>query len=399
MFDVAEGDWKTGTLGQYLDRAAGGGTPARDNPEFWGGSIPWVSVKDITKGRELPQETITPEGLSNSSSRLIAAGTNIIATRMAVGSVMRYDVDVAINQDLLALTPSVQLDPDFLYHWLNLNAEKFLAVATGTTVKGIRKDLLLSFSMDVPPLDEQRRIASVLRSVDEAVAASKEAVAQYEVTLQAELDGIFHRYFANSETAICRLGDVSHVKGGKRLPKGAPYEDSPTPYPYIRVTNWCDYEISTDDIRFLSMEIANHIKRYTISSRDIFISIAGSIGLVASVPDVLNGAYLTENAAKIVVDKNVLDTTYLIAALRSAPLQEQISRAKGVGGGVPKLALFRIEDLTIPLLPLEEQLEIAGSYSSIRTACKNARVTSKSLERMRQMMVSDLLSGRVRVPV
>lgn len=99
-------EWRPGRFGQFLKAAQGGGTPPRDNPAYWGRGLPWASVKDVTSGANEPLEEITAEGLQNSSSRRVAAGTNILATRMAVGTVVRYGVDVAINQDLLALTPS-----------------------------------------------------------------------------------------------------------------------------------------------------------------------------------------------------------------------------------------------------------------------------------------------------
>lgn len=396
--DVPDG-WQSSTLGKALVRAEGGGTPPRDVEEYWNGDIPWASVKDIVKGNgTIPEETITAAGLSNSTSRIVAAGTNIFAARMGVGAVTRYPIDVAINQDLMALTPAKGLDPDFLYYWLRSKKAAFVAVATGTTVKGIRKDLLLSFPLSLPPLDEQRRIAEVLRSVDEALQTACHVVDQCEQVLRLELDSVVTNLLANG-VAQEKLGEVAKVKGGKRLPKGSAYSDEPTGNPYIRVTDWRDYEIRTDDIRFISDEIAQSIWRYTISKLDLFISIAGSVGLVAAVPDGLDGAYLTENAAKICInDPKALNSTFLLAVLRSRALSGQISKHKGVGGGVPKLALFRIEDLDIPLPDLSVQAEIASSYQSSRASIEAARSAVDQLDLTRKNVMSDLLSGRVRVP-
>ena len=196
-----------------------------------------------------------------------------------------------------------------------------------------------------------------------------------------------------------KLGAVARVKGDKRLPKGSDYSDLPTGNPYIRVTDWQDYEIRTADLRYISDEIARSIWRYTISASDIFISIAGSVGLVATVPVSLDGAYLTENAAKICIDDPIaLDTTYLLAVLRSGALSDQIAKHKGVGGGVPKLALFRIEDLDIPVPDKSVQTEIGETYRSLRAGVEAARAAVGQLEATRKEVMSDLLCGRVRVP-
>ncbi len=250
----------------------------------------------------------------------------------------------------------------------------------------------------LPPLDEQRRIAEVLRSVDEALHTARCVADQCEQVLRVELDGIATRLFAGNVPQV-KLGQVARVKGGKRLPKGSEYSDAPTGNPYIRVTDWQDYEISAADLRYISDEIARYIWRYTISASDIFISIAGSVGLVATVPVSLDGAYLTENAAKICIDDpSVLDTTYLLAVLRSGALADQIAKHKGVGGGVPKLALFRIEDLDIPVPDISVQTEIGETYRSLRAGVEAARAAVGQMEATRKEVMSGLLSGHVRVP-
>ena len=100
-------DIKRGKLSDYLIDIAGGGTPSKKNPEFWGGDIPWASVKDlISKKIYATKENITKVGLNSSASRLIPAGVPILATRMAVGRCALFDIPVAINQDLKALFPN-----------------------------------------------------------------------------------------------------------------------------------------------------------------------------------------------------------------------------------------------------------------------------------------------------
>lgn len=391
--------WLNNTLGHFINRAQGGGTPSRDCPAYWSGDIPWASVKDISSGHAMPEETITKQGLENSSSHLISAGTNILATRMAVGSVARYELDVAINQDLVALVPDKSLDQSFLFYWLTANSEQFKAVATGTTVKGLRREVLLSWPMLLPPLDEQRRIAEVLRSVDEAILVSIKVCAQHRNLIQREIDSAISRLVADEAIETVTLGQIAQVKGGKRLPKGSRYEDLPTGNPYIRVTNWSDYKISSSDVLWISDEVASAIKRYTISTNDLFISIAGSVGLVAFVPPELDGAYLTENAAKIIISKkDVVGSGFLLVALRSGFLRSQIHQQKGVGGGVPKLALFRIGNLVLPLPPIEKQREISAYYFALEAAEVRATATLNAWKSVRDHLATDLLSGSVRVP-
>lgn len=169
--------WKKTTLGAVLAKMEGGGTPSKNNADYWNGTIPWASVKDLS-GYWLSDtiDFITPEGLKHSSSKLIPAGTIIIATRMAVGKAVRFNKDVAINQDLRALYPKELVDPDFLHQWLIAHEKEIEALGSGSTVKGIRQEALKAIEICLPPMEEQRKMAAILSSVDDAIKANEALV-------------------------------------------------------------------------------------------------------------------------------------------------------------------------------------------------------------------------------
>lgn len=335
----------------------------------------------------------------------LAEGDILTSLTGNIGRVARienFHLPAALNQRVarLIVKNEGKLDGAYLYYALSTPdfREKLALDGGGAAQQNVSPKAIAGISIPLPPLDEQRRIAEVLRSVDEALHTAHRVADQCEHVLRVELDSIAIRLFAGDAPQV-KLGEVARVKGGKRLPKGSEYSDAPTGNPYIRVTDWQDYEIRTADLRYISDDIARSIWRYTIAASDIFISIAGSVGLVASVPDCLDGAYLTENAAKICINNpSALDVTYLLALLRSGPIAEQISKHKGVGGGVPKLALFRIEDLDIPVPDLSIQTEIGQCYRSLRRSVEAARTAVAQLEAARKEVMSDLLSGHVRVP-
>lgn len=142
--------------------------------------------------------------------------------------------------------------------------------------------------------DEQKYIVDTLDAVAEIIRLRKE-----NIQLTKDLiPTIFHEMFGDPERKIC-LADVATIKGGKRLPYGGQLQDETTVHPYIRVADMVNNTIKKDELKYISDVIYNKIQNYTISSRDVYISIAGTIGRVGLVPDNLEGANLTENAAKI----------------------------------------------------------------------------------------------------
>jgi type I restriction enzyme S subunit len=130
--------WPLKPLGDLVT-FVGGGTPRRDRPDYWGGDIPWASVKDLqSQSLEMTAETITTLGLANSASNLIPKGTVIIASRVGLGKVAINKKPVAINQDLKALTPrSNNIRPRYLLQFLYSKAEYFERAGVGATVKGL----------------------------------------------------------------------------------------------------------------------------------------------------------------------------------------------------------------------------------------------------------------------
>ena len=141
----------------------------------------------------------------------------------------------------------------------------------------------------------------------------------------------------------------------EKIAKGENFENNITKYPYIRVVDFEKYSINTKNIKYISEKIYQSIKNYTISSDDIFISIAGTIGLVGRVPLEYSGANLTENAAKLVLkNKTKILVDYLMFILGSSFVQNQI-KDKTFAVGVPKLAIERIKKIKIPICSVSIQ--------------------------------------------
>ena len=188
--EVPEG-WDKKPLSDLLSKAYGGGTPSKSEPAYWGGDIYWASVKDMTDFNPLcTKDTITQAGLDNSSSKIVPAGELIFCTRMAVGSTRRYQVDVAINQDLRTLIPSDSLRRDYLYYWLLSKRSEFEDESTGTTVKGLRQERLLAKKLLFPCLNEQKRIAEALSDSDDFIARQKSIVEQQNIIKRGLMDDL-----------------------------------------------------------------------------------------------------------------------------------------------------------------------------------------------------------------
>lgn len=189
------------------------------------------------------------------------------------------------------------------------------------------------------------------------------------------------------------LGDIADVKGGKRAPKGYKLELEPTEHPYITVSDFTDDgTIDTSNLRYVSDDVFAQIKRYTISSNDLYLSIAGTIGKTGFVPPELDGANLTENACKLVLRPNICrDFVYYFTK------SDEFIKQAGINtrtAAQPKLALERLKTirLSIPSYLPEQQRIVAildEAFAGIATAKAN---TEKNLQNARALFNSHLES-------
>ncbi|MEZ8724219.1 restriction endonuclease subunit S [Vibrio pomeroyi] len=162
--------WNKAKLGDLLDKIVGGGTPSKSNPEYWGGEIPWASVKDFKSSilsSSVIRDTITDKGVKNSATNLIEAETIVIPTRMALGKVAITEEKIAINQDLKALYPTDKLNNKFLFYWLESQASKIEKLGSGSTVAGVRLEVLKALDCIYPEsINEQIGISQIFALVD-----------------------------------------------------------------------------------------------------------------------------------------------------------------------------------------------------------------------------------------
>ena len=194
-----------------------------------------------------------------------------------------------------------------------------------------------------------------------------------------------------------RLGDIVDVKGGKRIPKGEEFSKEKTKNIYLRVTDFKNRGIDFENLKFISDEIAGKINNYRISSKDIYLSIAGTIGKVGIIPQKIDNSFLTENACKL-TNINNIDQKFLLNLLESSLIKKEI-KTSITSSGQPKLAIFRIENFPIPLPPLEEQKRIVEKLDSLFEKIQKIKeiieeVKEKTISR-REAILSKAFSGEL----
>jgi type I restriction enzyme, S subunit len=225
--------WTLTTLGS-LGVWRGGGTPSKARANYWrNGVIPWVSPKDMK--RPLIGETqdhLTLEAIENSATQLVPEGSVLVVTRSGI---LRHSFpvamatrDVAINQDIKAVTPLPGIDARFLAGQLRANAGAILAscAKAGTTVDSIDFARLKRFPFLLCSLSEQRRIVAELDRLSAHIAKAHEEIARSNELVDRCRHAFIEAAIACEATRTGRrhwpslkAGELFSWASGKSLPK------------------------------------------------------------------------------------------------------------------------------------------------------------------------------------
>jgi type I restriction enzyme, S subunit len=184
-----------------------------------------------------------------------------------------------------------------------------------------------------------------------------------------------------------RIGDISDVKGGKRMPKGSVLTTETTNHPYIRITDFEGNSINKNNLLFVPENVFEKISRYIVNSGDVIISIVGTIGLIGKIVKDLDNASLTENCVKLVNLRNVFPN-YLYYYLSSKKGQNEISK-NTVGAVQKKLPIYGVQNIKIILPPLQEQKAITKVLSAFDNKIELLQAQNKTLETMAQTIFKE----------
>lgn len=191
-------EWKEVRLGDVCTRVCSGGTPKSTNLSYYGGEIPWLNTKEIDFNRIYSTEkTITDSGLNNSSAKWIVPNTVTVAMYGATaGKSCIVKVPMTTNQACCNLTINDEVaDYEFVYYSLKNDYTTLASLANGGAQQNLNAQIIKDYVLKMPSLADQRRITSILSSLDRKIELNNKINADLEEMAQA----IFKNWFVDFE--------------------------------------------------------------------------------------------------------------------------------------------------------------------------------------------------------
>lgn len=193
---------------------------------------------------------------------------------------------------------------------------------------------------------------------------------------------------------VVKYSEIGKIRSGKRLPKGYTVSEEISNNKYIRVRDINNGSIDSSIVQYITDEAAEKLERYRVKTRDVIISVVGTVGAIAQIDESLNGAYLTENCDNLQVNESLCLKDYLKYYLLSEGGNKEII-ANTVGSTQPKLPIYGIENFNIKLPSIDNQKRIVKILNSIDKKVKlNNEINNNLHELLKNQYYKMFVEGR-----
>ncbi|MCK9258721.1 MAG: restriction endonuclease subunit S [Azoarcus sp.] len=383
--------WRTARL-EDVAQILGGGTPSRTEQRYFGGGIAWATPTDITKLDGLyiskTKETVSDEGLRNSSTKLMPPNAVLLTSRATIGFTAVSTVPICTNQGFINFICGPDLVPEYLAFWLRTQRDKMIQHAGGTTFKEIARGTLRKFEIPVPPVSEQRRIVDLLSRAEGIVRLRREAEKKAAELIPALFLDMFGDPATNPKGwPLVRLGDLAEKMSdgpfGSNL-KTSHYVE--TGVRVIRLQNIGIGELIDDAKAYVSQEHFASLPRHRCLPGDVIIGTLGdpnlrAIVLPPSIPEALNKADCVQFRCR----QDTVTAAY-ICWLMNMPSTLAMAASLVQGITLTRISMGRLREMIVPVPPFGLQNDFAdrvetlnGIKSQQYTATAKAQATFHAL--------------------
>lgn len=339
-----ESKWPLVKLGEVCDIKIGG-TPSRNNAEYFGGENLWVSISEMN-GQVIydTKEKITDKGVKNSNVKLIPKRTTLLSFKLSIGKTAVAGKDLYTNEAIAALIPFdlKKLSNDFLFQYFNGNVLDASSVGKKAFGKSLNSAYLKTeMQIPLPPLDVQKSIVAECEQVDSEYQNAQNDIADCKAKIT--------KIIANETGVNKKLKDICDMKAGKF--------------------------VSADDISPVQKEGmypcfgGNGLRGYVADfTHDGVYPLVGRQGALCGNVCMATGKFHATEHAVAVTPKENIDVYWLRYQLEFMNLNQY-----STGTAQPGLSVNKIVEVSCTVPPLAKQQEIVSKITALESKIADAK--------------------------
>lgn len=373
-------------------RFQSGGTPSKSNLNFYGGNIPWITTIALNGGiidNNNAVEWITDRAIQESAAKIVPQNSIMVGTRVGIGKVAINSVPMSTSQDVVSLLDidTANWDKGYLCKFILAKSSFLLSQARGATIKGIKIDTLSDLQVPDVSLEEQQRIAALLDKVSDLIAKRREQLDKLDLLVKAK----FVEMFCDSSDCVkwptVTIADISTDMRTGPFGSALHHDEFVEKGVFVLgIDNAVENRFSYNRMRYITEEKYQQLKRYTVKPGDVIITIMGTVGRSAVIPDDIPKAINTKHLACLTIDSAQAVPDFICCAFQMHPqIREQLAgQTKGAIMDGLNLTIIKKLNFRNPPLSLQNQFvhffkEINKMKSAINSSLHKLEILKKAL--------------------
>ncbi|GAA7254952.1 hypothetical protein BD0084_11650 [Helicobacter pylori] len=362
----------------------------------------YIDLENVEKGQLLNKQLMTKNKAPSRARRLLSK--NDILYQL-VRPYQRNNYFFTLNGNYVASTGYAQIrtlqNPSFLYFALHSNyfVNAVLDRCEGTSYPAINSNELKKCEVILPPLNEQIAIADILSDVDRYLYNLDALILKKESVKKALRIKMLNQILASNGVEFRELGDIIlSLKTGLNPRSFFKLNTTNANNYYVTIRELEDYTIKfthqTDRIDDNALSLC--LKRSNLEKDDILFSGTGTIGKVSIIEKNPNNWAIKEGIYSIKPNKKIVFPRFLMFCLESSNIQNDIKN-KSFGGIVKSIPMNDLQQIQIPLPPLNEQIAIANILSDLDHEIISLKNKKRQFDNIKKALNHDLMSAKIRV--
>ncbi len=390
-------DWEVKKLSD-IALTASGGTPSRSNQEYYKGNIKWFTTSELNDCNLYDSiEHISEEALSKSSAKIFPENTILMAMYGAtIGKLGLLKQESATNQACCAII-CTNVDKTYLFYSLRYNRNNIIEKGCGAGQPNISQAIIKDLSFPLPPLPEQRRIATTLSNIDSLISNLdtliekkrniKQGTMQQLLTGKTRLDGFNEPWVEKLFSDIYKYAK----EGGTPSTSVMEYY-TPAIVPFAKIEDLKDkYLIETES--FISEEGVDHSSAWMIPANSILLSNGATLGEVS-----INTIPVTTKQGILgIILHESYSTEFVYYILKHSNFKKEMDRVT-THGTMDCAYLKDLNGISLLIPPsLSEQCAIASILTSMDDEIAKLEQKREKYAAVKQGMMQQLLTGKIRL--
>lgn len=411
-------DWKEIKI-KRVSKTYSGGTPSRDNPNYYNGIINWVKSSELKNKYVFDtEEKITEEAIKHSSTRYVSENTVLFALYGATAGAMSIlKKRACINQAILAI-PILDDNKyfyEYIYYSLKNIVNNLISISQGGGQPNLTKGIVDNSTLLMPSLlNEQKAIAKILSTVDELIQVTKETIIKAERLKKSLMQNLLTGKLKPDGTWRTDDEFYEDEKYG-RIPKTWSYKklssvltecqyglskamNETGKYPIFRMNNIENGKMVTEPMAYIDLS-DKEFEKYKVNKGDILINRTNSLELVGKVGIFnLEGDYVFASYLIRLKTNEETDPYYINYYLNYHDGIKKIKSKVTPAISQANINVSNIKAIVIPLPnDIMEQEQISNLLNETDNQIENKKSKIKSLEKLKKSLMQNLLTGKKRI--